>query len=165
MRNRAREFVYEYIRHRPSPHAYYSFGQIWALEKGQDDFFDKSHAALEGRLATTKSVAGEIGSRLVLMLVPASIQVCSPRHLMYLSKEFSLDDSNRFDLDQPQQRMAESAAKIGIEHVDLRMVFDQDPDPCPYHPDNLHWTVVGHRQVAEFIADWVMVSIGSETSN
>jgi len=159
MRNRARKYIDEYLRRRPNPQGYF-LGQIWALEKGQDRFLDESQAVLEERLATMKTVADRVGSRLVLLLVPASVQVCSPDQLRYFPRHIVLGDATRFDLDQPQRRMAGSAVRLGIELYDLRAVFNLTPDQCFYHPNNLHWTEKGHQVVAEFVASRFAASIG-----
>ncbi len=164
MRNHSRIFFNESIRRRSSPQGM-SFGQIWAFEKGQDIFFDESQTALEERLVTIQSAADQLGSRLVLLSVPASIQVCSPEQLRYFPKYVDLSDSSRFDLDQPQREIAESATRLDIEHHDLRTAFNRTPDQCSYHPNNLHWTVEGHRTVSEFVRARLKDGMGGAISN
>ena len=150
-KNYARKFFYEVVEHRPDPLGY-SLGQIWAFERGQHRFFDESQPLLEEHLTTMRTVAGQLGSRLVLLLVPASVQVCSPEQLRYFPKHLELSDSTRFDIGQPQDRMSGSAVRLGVEHYDLRDVFNLTPDQCLYHPNNMHWTEEGHQVVAEFVA-------------
>ena len=95
-------------------------------------------------------------------LVPASVQVCSPHQLRYFPRHIVLSDTSRFDLDQPQRQMAESASKAGVKCLDLRQAFFQDPHFCPFHPDNLHWTAEGHIQVANFLATRLTIEEGRE---
>ena len=156
----AKSFVYRWIRRRLNPMGYF-YGQIWAFEKGQDSYLDESQDALEECLTTMKAGAETSESSLLLLLVPASVQVCSPHHREYLPNHFIWGESEKFDPDQPQRRMAESATQIGIEYVDLRIAFDHDPDPCPFQPSNLHWTANGHRQMADFIANRLLKQTGS----
>ncbi len=147
----ARRIFYESIKHRPDPLGYF-LGQIWAFERDRHHFFEESRPALEEHLTTLRTVADRMGSRLILLLVPASIQVCSPKQLRYFPKPLELSDSTRFNLDQPQHWLAGSAVRLGIEHYDLRDEFNLTPDQCFYHPNNMHWTEEGHQVVAEFIA-------------
>ena len=161
LRSSTQDLAYEFFLHGPNPHGY-ALGQVWAFEKGQDRFFEKSQSLLEERLSAMRTVSERIGSEFVLLFIPASVQVCSPSQLSYFPNNISLDDAARFDMNQPQQRLAESAARVGVEHVDLRVVFDQSPGDCQYHPDNLHWTAGGHQAIARFIARYVSTSMGKE---
>ena len=124
---------------------------------------EESQAALERNLKTRVAVSQNLESRLILLLVPASVQVCSPNQLSYFPKHISLDDPERFDLDQPQRRMIESASKVGVNYLDLRLAFDSPPDLCPYHPKNLHWTQHGHLVVAEFLAALFTTAMGFDS--
>ncbi len=164
VRDTAKSFVYRWIRHRLSPSGYF-YGQIWAFEKGQDSYLDESQDALEECLATIKASAETSGSSTLLLLVPASVQVCSPHHLEYLPDNFIWGDSKELNAEQPQIRMAESATKIGSRYADLRLAFDLDPDPCPYQPSNLHWTANGHRQIAAFLADQLLKQARGEVAD
>jgi hypothetical protein len=150
-KNYARGLFYEVVKRRPNP-AGYTLGQFWALEKDQSQFFEAAQPALEERLAMIRTVADRSGSRLILVLVPASVQVCSPERLEYFPRHIELSDATRFDLNQPQDRMVESAVRLGIEHYDLRPALTLTADQCLYHPKNMHWTEQGHQAVAEFLA-------------
>ena len=98
----ARGIFYEVVKRQPNPLGY-TLGQIWAFERDQYQFFEASQPALEQRLTTMRRVADQLGSRLILLLVPASVQVCSPEQLRYFPKHIDLSDSTRFNLDQPQR--------------------------------------------------------------
>jgi hypothetical protein len=87
-------------------------------------------------------------ARIIMLLIPASIQVCEPQDLDYYPSNVDLAD---FDLDQPQRLAREIAAATDIEVMDLRPLLQGLPE-CPYQPGNMHWTEAGHEAVAAAVA-------------
>jgi hypothetical protein len=109
---------------------------------------------LRGRLGRVRRIAEANGVRLVLLLVPANIQVCRPADLEVYPRNVDLGDSRRFDLERPQRVLAETAAALGIEAFDLRPVLART-GRCLYQPRNMHWLPEAHQRVAEFVAGLV----------
>ncbi|MFO1156064.1 MAG: GDSL-type esterase/lipase family protein [Rhodospirillales bacterium] len=101
------------------------------------------------RFAELKSLAEENGVRLILLLVPANIQVCRTDEVYGASSRLDLG-SGRLDLEQPQRVFAAEADTLGIEAIDLRPALRGAP--CPYQRNNMHWTASGHQRVAAFVA-------------
>jgi hypothetical protein len=104
------------------------------------------------RLAEIQATASEIGAKVIIVLIPASIQVCDPQDLAYFPRVIDLGDTNRFDLDRPQTLALEIADELGAVSMDLRPTL-RKLDTCPYYPWNMHWLPEGHRAVAASVAD------------
>jgi hypothetical protein len=107
---------------------------------------------LRDRMERVRRIAEANGVRLLLLLVPANIQACGPADLDVYPRNVNLADSERFDLERPQRVLAETAAALGIEAVDLRPVLAQ-AGHCLYQPRNMHWLPEAHERVATFVAD------------
>jgi hypothetical protein len=95
-----------------------------------------------------------------VLSVPAPGQVCAPAAFAYWPHGVDLADGSRFDPDRPQRWTAALAAAIGAEYHDLRDVLRASP--CPYQPRNMHWTVDGHRRVADAVAGWLLPAAGAQ---
>lgn len=87
-----------------------------------------------------------------VVMVPASIQVCEPGDLAYYPRVLDINDSSRFDLEQPQRIIAELAEPLGWSFADLRPAL-QSADRCPYQPHNMHWLEHGHELVADYVGN------------
>jgi len=124
----------------------YALGYFSAFEPGsltvEDDGYQATLTAMQGLRSLLP------GTRIMMLLVPASIQVCEPQDLDYFPSNVDLAD---FDLDQPQRLAMEIAAATDIEVMDLRALLRGLPD-CPYQPGNMHWTEAGHEAVAAAVA-------------
>jgi hypothetical protein len=88
-------------------------------------------------------------------MVPSSVQVCSPDELSYYPDHIDLNDSARFDVDQPQRIMSEIAGSLSLPMYDLRDALSSS-DHCLYQPRNMHWIEDGHRVVASYLADMLI---------
>ena len=99
-----------------------------------------------------QSVAGQSGAQVVLVMVPASIQVCLSDELAYYPRHIDINDSTRFDLDQPQLIMSEIADSLDFPIYDLRDAFSSS-EGCLYQPRNMHWLPEGHSVVSDYLAE------------
>jgi peptidoglycan/LPS O-acetylase OafA/YrhL len=118
----------------------YFFGNLEAFEPGSIDA-DDYQAALTA-LREVRAAAPD--ARLVMMLVPASVQVCAPAALDYYPANI---DPAEFDFEQPQRLALALADEIGAEVLDLRPALRAAAD-CPYQPANMHWLEEGHQIAA-----------------
>jgi hypothetical protein len=133
------------------PYGYF-LGNFRAFEaEARDDLLEGAETA-RLRLAEIESIAAAAGAEVVLILIPASVQVCDPRDLPYFPRAVDLGDRARFNLDCPQTVAGQIAQDLGIVSLDLREPLRALRE-CPYHPWNMHWLPEGHRAVATFVAD------------
>ena len=121
-------------------HTGYFLANFEALEPGSIDT-TQYQAALT---AMGEVRAAAPNARLVMMLIPASVQVCDPQALDYYPANI---DPAEFDYEQPQRLAAALAAEIGAEVLDLRPALRAAPG-CPYQPGNMHWLEEGHQIAA-----------------
>lgn len=102
-------------------------------------------------LAAIASTAQEVGSSLLVVLVPASVQVCDPDDLAYLTRGVDPANSDQYDMDQPQEIAIDMLEELDIPYFDLRPALRNAPE-CPYFRRNMHWTELGHEIVADAVA-------------
>ena len=124
----------------------YLLSHLYAFESGAtDDGYQPTLAAMtELRRAVPEA-------RVVMMLIPASVQVCEPGALEYYPDNVDLAD---FDLDQPQRMAIEIAEEVGMEVLDLRPVLEASTE-CPYQPENMHWLRAGHELAADAVGEFL----------
>lgn len=122
----------------------YGLANFAALEPGAVD--RAQYEAARSALARVRAAAP--GARLVLMLVPASVQVCDSAALDYYPPNI---DPAAFDYEQPQRLATLLAAEVGAEVLDLRGPLRAVRE-CPYQPGNMHWREEGHRVAADAVA-------------
>ncbi len=96
-------------------------------------------------------MADNIGARVLLVMVPAHVQICGSDALKYYPKNIDLSDENRFDLDQPQNFTQKICKRTGIEYLDLRPPLIAAADGIAYQQKNMHWTQFGHELVAKYV--------------
>ncbi len=125
----------------------YFLANFAAFEPGRIDA-----AQYQAALAAMRGVrAAAPRARLVIMLVPASVQVCDPEALDYYPANIDLAD---FDFDQPQRLASALAQEIGAEVLDLRPALAAAAD-CPYQAANMHWLEQGHQIAAAALVRWL----------
>jgi hypothetical protein len=137
---------------RPSPPYGYFLGNIPALERGNAAISGEGKLRMKGNLQAIQRVARANGAPVLLVMVPASVQVCAPGDLHYFPSRVDLSDTSRYDLDQPQRVIGEIADSLGLARIDLRAVLRSTSGTCYYHPRNMHWTAAGHCRVAQYVA-------------
>lgn len=148
LQNGLQHFVW-HLRGLPAPmDAVHS--QLKAFTASGNPADPETQQRVQHRLAELKSLAEENGARLILLLVPANIQVCNPDDVYGGSGLLHLGRGRGLDLEQPQRVLAAQAATLGIESIDLRPALRGSP--CPYQRNNMHWTESGHQRVAAFVA-------------
>lgn len=134
---------------RPDRAAWF-YGQFAAFEVANRPQLVERLEAVDAALAAMAAACGRADSRLIVLLVPASIQICSPAQLGYFPDGVDLSDRARFDLEQPQRMLVDSLERNGVKWHDLRNAFRDSDDSCPYFAHNLHWTEDGHREIGEW---------------
>ncbi len=112
----------------------------------------KNSEMVKNYIKSILNTAQNIGSRLMIVLVPSSVQVCDPDDLAYLTRGVDPASSEDYDLDQPQRLAKEIFKELNIEYFDLRPALS-DAEGCPYQSRNMHWTEYGHQIVANAVAD------------
>jgi peptidoglycan/LPS O-acetylase OafA/YrhL len=140
----------ELLRGEPNALGYF-LGNFLMLEREELPTMNYARDLVYEDLKQIKTVADQHNAQVVLVMVPAPIQVCSANELAYYPHHVNLVDSTRFDMDQPQRIMAEIADTLGVPMYDLRDAFSS-PEQCPYQPHNMHWTIDGHRTVSAYLA-------------
>lgn len=143
----------ERLRGKPRALGYF-LGNFLALERGHPEYEETGRQAVAERFSQIKEIADSIGASVVVMMVPAPVQICSADELDYYPQVVDLADTTRFDLELPQRLMSDLARSVGFEFIDLRPILKPAP-VCPYQPKNMHWTAVGHQIVSGFLADWL----------
>jgi len=141
----------ELIRNKPREHGYF-LGNFLALEKGGTDINITGRQLVAEHLKQIKTAADEVGAKLVIAMIPAPVQVCGPDQLAYYPRHVNLDDTTRFDLEQPQRMTQEIANLLSFIYYDLLPALKSATGGCPYYSQNMHWTVAGHRAVADYLA-------------
>lgn len=129
----------------------YFFANLAAFEVSNWDFINESASLISTEFATIAKVAEELEATVVLVLVPASVQVCDDDALGYVNWPLDRKNEERWDWEQPQTVARELAEEFGFVVLDLRKPL-QKLDRCPYQKWNMHWTEAGHRAVAEIVA-------------
>ena len=125
---------------------------LGSFDRSRRDELEANAVGVKAYMASISAVAERIGSDLLVVLVPASIQVCGVKDLHYMTRGVDPAKSDRYDLDQPQEIAVELLEDLGVRYLDLRGALSQ-ADECPYHPRNMHWTEHGHEIVAEAVAE------------
>jgi lysophospholipase L1-like esterase len=121
------------------------------LQQGDHERWTRGRDLLEDRVRRIRAAADRAGAKLLLILVPAGPQVCAPAQLHYFPAGVDLSDPQRYDLDRPQRLLLEIAKRVDVPAEDLRPLLKNLPE-CPYQPRNMHWTLSGHRAVAEHLS-------------
>ena len=142
----------ELLLKEPRGHGYF-LGNFSALEKGRTDLTVVGRQLVKERLEQIKVLADKLGTKIVIAMIPASVQVCRPKQLAYFPHTVDLSDSNRFDLEQPQQMTREIAEQLAIPYFDLRPALRSVPEGRAYQSKNMHWTPEGHRAVAHYLTE------------
>ena len=149
--NEAVKLAFERVLGRPDP-AHANFAQLSAFRAGSGPDFAQNRSMVRARLEEVRRITDANGVRLLLLLVPANVQMCGPADLDVYPRNVDLADKRRYDLERPQRVLSEIASALGIEAVDLRPVL-AEAGRCLYQPRNMHWLPEAHHRVAAFVAD------------
>jgi hypothetical protein len=158
-----RRFIYDWLpaqlRRRPTRNGTH-LANLGSFDRSRRSELEVNAEEVEAHIASIAETAQRIDSDLLVVLVPASIQVCEVEDLHYLTWRADPTKSERYDLSQPQDLAIDLLEQLGIRYMDLRPALLDAPE-CPYHPRNMHWTELGHRVVAAAVAeellenDWI----------
>jgi hypothetical protein len=129
----------------------YALGNFAFFERGRNDLVRKAPPLVAQRLAAIAAIDRSAGARTIILMIPASVQVCDPRDLAYYPASLDTHDAARFDMDRPRRTTQAIAARIGVAAYDLRPVL-ASLHTCPYQRYNMHWTIAGHEATAEFLS-------------
>ena len=141
----------ELIQGKPRAEGYF-LGNFLSLERGQQEFEEIGRVKVAEQLAQMKAVADRLGAKLIVVMVPAPVQVCKPEQLAYYPRNIDLSDPTRYDLELPQRMMSKVASSIGVPFYDLQPVLMNLSGGCPYQAHNMHWTEEGHYTVAAYLS-------------
>ncbi|MGH9820562.1 MAG: SGNH/GDSL hydrolase family protein, partial [Pyrinomonadaceae bacterium] len=135
------------------PSQSYFLGNFKSLERGHPEVQNEATELFASRLQMIKSSADQQGAEVIVVMVPAPVQVCTPSQLAYYPKNVDLSDGTKFDIDLPQRLMGELTTRYNVPFYDLRDAFSETGGYCPYQQHNMHWTVNGHQIVSDYIAN------------
>jgi hypothetical protein len=131
------------------------WGHLYSMDR-QGKAWQEGQTPLSNRMAAIQKVADRIGAKVIVPMVPSSLQVCKPGDLPYYPAKGPLEkllaDKDRYDINLPQNLIQAAAKTSGVGYYDLRPVLKSLPN-CPYHPANMHWLPMGHEAVANFMAN------------
>ncbi len=142
----------ELVRNKPRDQGYF-LGNFLALERGHSEFEETGEQKVTEQLTRIKTISDQMGAKLLVILVPAPVQVCNREQLPYYPKNLDLSDNARFDVDLPQRLMGQIAGSLNLPFYDLRQVLTTGSEGCRYQAHNMHWTKAGHRVVAAYLAE------------
>jgi peptidoglycan/LPS O-acetylase OafA/YrhL len=142
----------DHLRHHPDAEGYF-LGHFHFLERDCDDETGEGRTLMQQRLADIKKVADQIGAKVAIAMIPSSPQVCPPNMLAYWPEGIDLTDKEKFDPDLPQRTTRAIAATLSIPCYDLRPPLKASlSEGNPYQSHNMHWTPLGHRVAADYLA-------------
>ncbi len=125
----------------------YLLGHFGAFEPGALTEDGEGYRLALEALTELRGLAPD--ARSVMMLVPASIQVCGPDDLDYFPGNVDLAT---LDMEQPQLLANSIATATDMEVLDLRPAL-RSTAQCPYQPGNMHWLEAGHEAVTKALFD------------
>ena len=144
-----------FMKNKPGPMGYF-LGNFNALEKNKLQLMSANAGLVADRLMKIRQTAQQVGSRLLVVLVPSSVQVSGRDGLKYYPEGIDLSDSGRFDVDQPQRLAKQICEKLEIPYTDLREPLVKSVNKMPYQPRNMHWTEAGHEIVARYMTRYLI---------
>jgi hypothetical protein len=110
-------------------------------------------------LGLTRQALEQAGVRFVLMVVPSKWQVDQQAWLVALD-ENGLANDQTWDLERPNQRLAELARRQGIPMVDLLPAFRAEAASGTqlYYTINAHWNEAGNLTAARTLQEYLQQS-------
>jgi len=130
----------------------YFLGNFASFEKGMEPTISAGTQQIAEKLAQIQNVADRNNSKLVVVMVPASIQVCKPERLKYYPRNINFGDPEKYDPELPQRSISQVTDELGLPFFDLRDAFRNEQE-CPYQSRNMHWTLTGHQLIADYVAN------------
>jgi hypothetical protein len=141
----------EMILNKPRATGYF-LGNFASFEKDQEPQIAVGSQQIVNKLSQIQYATEQNNSRLILVMVPASIQVCKPSQLEYYPKDIDFGNPEKYDPELPQRSFYKITNALNAAIIDLRDAF-RDERKCPYQTRNMHWTLTGHQLVADYLKD------------
>ena len=129
------------------------WGQFSQFEVGHLQPDDARVLAVKEKLTVIRDVAQAGGAEVLLLLIPASVQVEKAGDLPYIPRGVDLADTTRYCLDCPQRLTIALARELGLPWLDLRSVLTPGSGERYYPRRNMHWTPAAHERVAAALAE------------
>lgn len=142
------------VRNEVNPYGYF-WGQFSSFETSNLDQYLQAQPRVRDVLAEVQTLAMSNEAELVVMQIPASIQVCPTSLIPYFPAGIDLSNEERFDLDIPQRITKGITTELGLDELDLRDVLAATQGECPYQSANMHFSMKGHNMLADFLAHWL----------
>jgi peptidoglycan/LPS O-acetylase OafA/YrhL len=133
----------------------YFLGNFSVFENVRREDLLGSKAEVASRLEEIQSRAKDLEASLLVVVVPASIQVCQPSELDYYPRNVDFNNQEQFDPEIPQKLFSEIGEELNLSMIDLRKAFEASSE-CPYQSQNMHWTETGHQVVTAYLANYIL---------
>ena len=106
---------------------------------------------LYSTLETLKHYSSEAKAKLYVVIIPHVVQTSKNIYDYELIR--SGHDPSSFDLEKPNNKLAEMCNKLGIDYLDLLPVMKEESSQGKllYFPRDAHWNAEGHRIAAREI--------------
>jgi hypothetical protein len=138
---------------------------FFVYQSPPDERFEAAWTLTEAIIVRLRDEVEQRGTKFVVVIIAAPEQVYPAEWERTVAANPALQDLS-WDLDAPNQRLANFLVAQGISYLDLLPVFREaaaQPDTPPLHfRHDQHWTVAGHRLAAEAIHDFLLRELGSE---
>jgi len=129
------------------------WGQFAQFEVDRLPPDDARVLAVKEKLAAIRDVSRANGAEVLLLLIPASVQVEQAADLPYIPRGVDLADTTRYCLDCPQRLTIALAQELDLPWLDLRSVLRPGSGQRYYPRRNMHWTPAAHATVAAALAE------------
>ena len=160
--------VFARISSRPTYENGFFLGNYAALQRDGVVASARAQGRVKDCLLRMRQVADSSGSHLLVVLVPASIQVCSADQLDYYLKSVDLSDTSEYDLSLPQRVTEQITHDLGIAYLDVRRAFVGEGHRQLYQRRNMHLTPEGQKVLADIIGASIVhqgLTSSGESSN
>ena len=127
------------------------FGYYDAIDRQQLSKFEAGAPDVADRLRKIQAISSSVGARLIVLQVPAPVQVCPQDAVDYTPSRANLSNTQQFDQEQLPTLVRRTCAAAGVQCVDLRPAFDATVRRAACQSNNLHWTIEGHAAVARWL--------------
>jgi peptidoglycan/LPS O-acetylase OafA/YrhL len=117
-----------------------------------DAYTNDRREALESYYRTLASVARSARARLMVLYVPAAVEVQAPSTLDYFPWTEIPNDASRYDLEQAWRFFSEAAGAAHVSAYSLKPALRAKATPA-YFSASWHWTEAGHRAAAQALID------------
>jgi len=106
-------------------------------------------------LAQFKSNVETDGGEFRVVVIPSQVQV-DPAAWAHILQSYPAMQEEQWDLDQPNQRLAEILHAQKTPYLDLLPIFRAWDGPPLFFPIDGHWNEQGHRLAGESLTRWLM---------